>query len=73
MFGWTMDLGKDKSDPNGYLHIANGKQYIAGILPDSYRDPNTPPHWMPYFIVPSADEATDKVKELGGQALHESH
>jgi len=68
MFGWTMDLGKDKSDPNGYLHIANGKQYIAGILPDSYRDPNTPPHWMPYFVVPSADEATDKVKELGGQA-----
>ena len=27
------------------------------------------PHWLPYFTVPSCDEAVARVRELGGEAL----
>jgi predicted enzyme related to lactoylglutathione lyase len=30
-----------------------------------------PPHWVPYFSVPDVDAATQKARELGGQALTE--
>jgi hypothetical protein len=61
MFGWTMTTGKDKDD-GGYLHIMNGSKYVGGILPDSFRNPNAPPNWMPYFMVTSCDETAAKAK-----------
>lgn len=67
MFGWTMDLGKDKADADGYLHIRNGDSYMAGILPDTHRDPNAPPHWMPYFAVAKAADTGAKALALGGK------
>src|SRR5258706_976633 len=67
MFGWKMDPGQGKTDQNGYLHIKNGEHYIAGILPDTHRNPSAPPHWMPYFAVSSADETAAKAKGMGGQ------
>jgi predicted enzyme related to lactoylglutathione lyase len=65
-FGWTISPGKDK-DESTYLHIGKGNQFFAGILPDSHRQPGVPPHWMPYFMVGSADDATAKAQSLGAR------
>jgi hypothetical protein len=64
LFGWKMVPGKDK-DESSYLHIMAGEKGIAGVLPDTHRNPRVPPHWMPYFMVADADHATTKAQELG--------
>lgn len=68
LFGWKIFPGKDK-DESTYLHISAGDRPFAGILPDTHRDPNAPPHWMPYFMTADADAATAKAKELGANVL----
>jgi predicted enzyme related to lactoylglutathione lyase len=68
MFGWRMSAGAGKDD-SGYLHIMNGDHYIGGILPDSFRNPNTPPNWMPYFMTASCDETTAKAKQMDAQVF----
>jgi len=60
--GWQIDPGKDNS---GYLHIKNGEQFIGGIPPAAYRNPNVPPHWLSYFLVANCDASTSQAKELG--------
>ena len=67
LFGWKVSAGEN--DPSGYLHIANGKDFIGGIPPARFGDPNAPPHWMPYFYVANCDETTAKAKEMGGKVL----
>jgi hypothetical protein len=47
----------------------NGDHYIGGILPDSFRNPNTPPNWMPYFMTASCDETTAKAKQMDAQVF----
>jgi hypothetical protein len=65
LFGWSLTLGEGKTDPSGYLHIKNGEEYIGGVLPDSHRNPNAPPHWLPYFRVADCDGSVDRAKQLG--------
>jgi uncharacterized protein len=60
VFGWSMPGGD-----NGYLHIVNGKDFIGGIPPAAYGNPNTPPHWLLYFQVDDCDGSTQKAKDLG--------
>ncbi len=62
VFGWQISPGQDGT---GYLHIKNGEQFIGGIPPVEFQDPNAPPHWMLYFQVVNCDAATAKAKELG--------
>ncbi len=66
LFGWQLVPGKDKT-VDSYLHIVNGEAYIGGILPDSQRDKNAPPHWLIYFQVTDCDASTAKAQELGAQ------
>lgn len=63
LFGWQIAPGE--KDPSGYLHIKNGEHFIGGIPPAQHRNPNTPPHWLPYFAVQDCDATTEKAKELG--------
>jgi uncharacterized protein len=65
LFGWA--IVKGEHDDSGYLHIKNGDQFIGGVLPANLRNPNTPPHWMAYFVVENTDAATAKVHSLGGR------
>ena len=65
LFGWRIIKGEN--DPSGYLHIANGENFIGGIPPAKFRDPNVPPHWLAYFIVSNCDESAAKAKELGAK------
>jgi len=67
LFGWK--ISAEMKDPSGYLHIANGKDFIGGIPPAGFRDPNAPPHWLAYFYVSNCDETAAKTKDLGGKAL----
>jgi predicted enzyme related to lactoylglutathione lyase len=66
LFGWSFVTGKNK-DSDGYLHIMNGKRGIGGILPESYRNKNAPPHWLPYFLAADCEASTTKAQELGGR------
>jgi uncharacterized protein len=69
LFGWKMERG-DK-DPSGYLHIKNGEQFIGGIPPVQYRNPNTPPHWLAYFEIADCDSITATAKNLGAKTYME--
>lgn len=63
LFGWQMATGEN--DPSGYLHIKNGEEFIGGIPPAAYRNPQFPPHWMIYFLVSDCDSSAQKAQQLG--------
>lgn len=65
LFGWAIEPGEN--DASGYLHIKNGETFIGGVQPAENRDPNAPPHWLPYFLVADADASAAKALELGGK------
>ena len=65
LLGWR--ISASENDPSGYLHIANGEDFIGGLPPARSRDPSAPPHWMAYFYVVNCDETAAKAKELGGK------
>jgi uncharacterized protein len=69
LFGWTISAGE--KDTSGYLHIQNGSDFIGGIPPAKYRNPNAPPHWLSYFLVSNCDASTAKAKQLGGTTYME--
>jgi predicted enzyme related to lactoylglutathione lyase len=62
VFGWSMPPGQ-----GGYLHIANGANFIGGIQPAEHREASLPPHWLIYFHVDDCDFSTQKARELGGK------
>jgi predicted enzyme related to lactoylglutathione lyase len=67
LFGWK--VAPSENDSSGYLHIQNGEEFIGGIPPAQYRNPNAPPHWMLYFAVADVDASTEKAKSQGA-AIH---
>jgi len=64
VFGWEVSAGKDQS---GYLHIKNGADFIGGMPPVAFQNPNAPSHWLVYWLVPDCDASTAKARELGGK------
>ncbi len=67
LFGWKITHAEN--DPSGYLHIKNGEDFIGGIPPAAFRNPNVPPHWLIYFLVADCDTASKKAGELGSEYL----
>lgn len=67
LFGWK--IGPVEPYPPNYPVIKNGEALIGGIPPAVYRNPNTPPHWMLFFLAGDVDPLAAKAKELGG-AVH---
>jgi hypothetical protein len=63
MFGWTYEMEKD----NSYAYIKNNGRSNGGMMPLTPEMGDTPPSWVPYFTVASADETEKTVKKLGGQ------
>lgn len=66
LFGWTFeDAG---GSPTPYFSILNGDRKNGGMM-------NLPPgapgssHWSVYFTVEDADEAAEKIKQLGGKLV----
>ncbi|MEX2264096.1 MAG: VOC family protein [Bryobacteraceae bacterium] len=66
LFGWKFTSGEDGS---GYLHIANGEDFIGGVPPAAHRDPHAPPHWLSYFAVSDCDGKVARAKQLGAAVL----
>ena len=66
LFGWQL-LSDDEDPEHNYLHIKNGEDFIGGIPPASHRQPNTPPHWLPYFNASDCDATAEKAKQLGAK------
>ncbi|HEX4227576.1 MAG TPA: VOC family protein [Bryobacteraceae bacterium] len=61
VFDWHVEPGKD----GNYLHVKNGNDFIGGIPPAEHFNPNTPPHWMIYFLVQDSDASTAQAKDAG--------
>jgi predicted enzyme related to lactoylglutathione lyase len=61
LLGWTVEL-----DPT-YSQIRVGNRLNAGLRHET----QAPPHWLPYFTVSSADDATTTVRGGGGRVLVE--
>ena len=69
LFGWKFTEDTDDDPPSGYLHIQTGEEFIGGVPPVSYRNPNVPPHWLVYYQVDDFDGSAAKAKQLGGKFL----
>lgn len=68
LFGWT--FGKEDEEPaHAYWHIKSGEQFIGGIPPAAYRDPDMPPHWLIYFEVADCDASAAEAGRLGARLL----
>jgi len=65
LFGWK--IAASENDPSGYLHIQNGENFIGGVPPAMYRDPNVPPNWLLYFLTSNCDATAAKAKQLGAK------
>jgi uncharacterized protein len=62
--GWQI-LKEEEAPEHNYWHIKNGEEFIGGIPPATFRNPNAPPHWLAYFLVSDCDASAAKAKELG--------
>jgi predicted enzyme related to lactoylglutathione lyase len=64
MFGWSFD----QVGP-GYWSITRDPLLIGGMRTMDQDPPQTPPHWMPYFVVENIEQATARIGELGGRII----
>ena len=69
LFGWKISTAEN--DPTGYLHLQNGEEFIGGIQPAEFRNPNAPPHWLIYFYVNDCDASAEQAKQLGATILQD--
>jgi predicted enzyme related to lactoylglutathione lyase len=68
LFGWGF---QKVPGPVDYWTISNDGRSNGGMRVQSDQEvaDGTPPNWMPYFAVESAEETGTKVRELGGRVL----
>jgi predicted enzyme related to lactoylglutathione lyase len=64
LFGWRFDQAGE-----GYWSISMDPFLIGGMRTMDQDPPETPPHWMPYFVLDNAEKAVARVGELGGSVL----
>jgi len=64
LFAWQ--ITKEDEDPaHDYWHIKNGEEFIGGLPPATFQNPNAPPHWLAYFLVSDCDATAAKAQQLG--------
>jgi uncharacterized protein len=64
LFGWR--IGKEDENPaHNYYHLFNHDEFIGGILPPAFRNPETPSYWQIYLQVADCDAVCAKAKNLG--------
>jgi len=64
LFGWK--IGPAESFPPDYQLIQSDAETIGGVPPAAFRNPQTPPHWMLFFLAGDVDGLAAKTKALGG-------
>jgi predicted enzyme related to lactoylglutathione lyase len=68
LFGWETNPIAE-AGKLVYVTIKNADFANGGIMPITEQHGSAPPHWLPYFTVPSCDVAVARVGELGGEEL----
>jgi predicted enzyme related to lactoylglutathione lyase len=68
LFDWETETIEENGEPV-YVTIKNAGWSNGGIMPMTDQHSDAPPHWLPYFIVPSCDDAAARVQELGGGVM----
>lgn len=68
MFGWKFLDPMDLGDREYFPFEARGEQ-VGGIMKRPPEVSPMPPVWMNYFLVSSLDEASEKVRTLGGEIM----
>jgi predicted enzyme related to lactoylglutathione lyase len=66
LFGWETSEIDTGGGPR-VVNIRNAGRMNGGAMPLQPDQESVPPHWLPYFTVPSADAAKAKVEQLGGR------
>ncbi len=66
LFGWQI-MKEDEEDSHNYWHLKNGEEFIGGMPPEKFRDPNSPPSWLSYILVNDCDASAATAKELGAK------
>jgi hypothetical protein len=68
LFGWTLEPvgGAPDGTPVAFLMLAGRPNASVFRAPEGVR-----PHWRPCFTVASAEQATRRIRELGGTVLGE--
>lgn len=70
VFGWTVQ--RHGGGDGAYDEWQVAGRSVAGMMPKPPEMPaDIPPHWAVYFAVTDADEAVERVRELGGSVLLE--
>jgi uncharacterized protein len=64
MLGWEYE-----TNDSGYGSIINAGRRNGGMRQQTEEERGTPPSWLPYFTVESADEAARQAEQLGGRTL----
>jgi uncharacterized protein len=64
LLGWEF-----QTDASGYASIINAGRRNGGIRRQTEGERGTPPSWLPYFTVESADETSREAEQLGGRTL----
>jgi predicted enzyme related to lactoylglutathione lyase len=68
LFGWSFEdrpMGPDAAYTMFNLHGSS----VAALYQQEPQPPGTPPHWLSYICVESADGAARRTRELGGTVL----
>lgn len=70
LFGWDPQDSPMGPDEFYTMFKLEGRDAAAGYtMRPEQRAQGVPPHWMPYIAVDNADQAVNKVKQLGGTVL----
>jgi predicted enzyme related to lactoylglutathione lyase len=64
LFGWRFEPRGD-----GYWSISMDRFLIGGMRTMNEDPPETPAHWMPYFVLANADDAMTRIGQLSGKIL----
>lgn len=68
LLGWGATSAMDMGPMGTYQVFAQNGQDIGGMM--GLTAPGVPPHWLPYFGVPSVAAAGAAITAAGGQVLH---
>ena len=68
LFGWEIEPIEDDGKLV-YTTIKNAGNQNGGFMPMTEQHGDAPSFWLPYFTVPSRDDAVKQARELGGTVL----
>lgn len=68
LLGWSAGRAMDMGPMGNYQIFAHDGRDIGGMMP--LQAPGTDAHWLPYFGVPSANDAKTQIETLGGRIAH---